>query len=55
MATKSFLKDVTIKDKKNAERFLNAIEAAEKAHKNKVNVDYTTIEDKKTIKRIFNI
>lgn len=55
MATKSILKNVTIKDKKNAERFVLALEQAEK---NKVKecielkVVVASVDD---IRKMFNI
>ena len=55
MATKSFLKDVVIKDKRSAMDFLVALEEAEKAQKEKKSVEYKTIDDKKTLKEMFNL
>ena len=56
MATKSFLKDVVIKDKQSAERFINALETAEqKAKKRKVvNTSFETIKDKEKIRELFS-
>lgn len=55
MATKSFLKEVIIKDKKAAENFVSALENAEKKDRKKLkfNTSVKTIEDKETIKRMF--
>lgn len=53
MATSSFYTDITIKDKKTAKNFLEAMEKAEKAKKKKVDVKYKKIEDKETIRRMF--
>ncbi len=55
MATKSFLKNIVIKDKKSAMSFLCALENAEGKHKKKVDFDKTveTIKDGETIKKIF--
>ena len=38
MATSSFFTDITIKDKKTAKKFLEAMEKAEKASKKKIDV-----------------
>ena len=55
MATKSFLKNIVIKNKKSATAFLSALENAE--GKKKIKIDYNTsvktIKDKETIKKIF--
>lgn len=55
MATKSFLKNIVIKNKKDAERFLNALENAEKKGRKKVEYDepVETIKDPATIKKMF--
>ncbi len=53
MATSSFFTDITIKDKKTAKNFLEAMEKAEKAKKKKVDVKYKTVEDRDTIRRMF--
>lgn len=55
MATKSFLKNIVIKDKKSAKSFLCALENAEGKHKKKVNFDVAveTVKDGETIKKIF--
>ena len=39
MATKSFLKNIVIKDKKSASSFLNALEHAEVNQKKKLNLN----------------
>lgn len=55
MATKSFLKNITIKNKKSAERFLNALENAEGKKAKKVTFDERVdeVKDSATIKRMF--
>ncbi len=55
MATKSFLKNIVIKDKKSAEAFVSALENAERKGRKKVhyNTAVKTIEDKETIKKMF--
>lgn len=55
MATKSFLKDIVIKDKKSAEAFVSALENAEKKGRKKINFNTAvkTIEDKEAIKKMF--
>lgn len=53
MATSSFFTDITIKDKKTAMKFLEAMEKAEKAPKKKINVNYKPINDKETLRRMF--
>lgn len=54
MATKSFLKDIIIKDKKMATNFLNALENAEgKKKKNvQINAKVETVKDSEIIKKI---
>ena len=56
MATKSFLKEIIIKDKKSAENFINALENAEnkKAKKIKINKMVEDITDKERIRKIFS-
>ena len=39
MATKSFLKEITIKDKKSAESFISALENAENKKTKKVKIN----------------
>lgn len=55
MATKSFLKEIVIKDRKSAEAFVSALENAEKKGRKKVklNTSVRTIEDKETIRKMF--
>lgn len=55
MATKSFLKEIVIKDRKAAEAFVSALENAEKKGRKKVNLNTSvrTIKDKETIKKMF--
>ena len=55
MATKSFLKNIVINDKKSAESFVSALENAEKKGRKKVKINFSvkTIEDKDTIKKMF--
>ena len=50
MATKSFLKDIVIKDKKTAKNFVLALENAEKKGRKKINFKsgVKTIDDKET-------
>lgn len=53
MATSSFFTDITIKDKKTAIKFLEAMEKAEKVKKKKIDVQYKNVNDKETIRRMF--
>ncbi len=55
MATKSFLKNITIKNKKSANAFISALENAEKKGRKKINIETSvrTITDKETIKKMF--
>lgn len=55
MATKSFLKNIIIKDKKSAEAFVKALENAEKKGRKKVKINSSirTIKDKETIEEMF--
>lgn len=55
MATKSFLKNISIKNKKSANSFISALENAEKKSKKKiiVNTKVKEIKDEKTIKEMF--
>ena len=57
MATKSFLKNVIIKDKKTASTFVSALENAEKRERKNVKIasSVKTIEDKETIKKMFRL
>lgn len=56
MATKSFLKNIVIKDKKSAERFLSALENAENKKAKKVVIDkrVENISNCEQIRKIFN-
>lgn len=56
MATKSFLKNIKIKDRSAARSFLSALENAEgrKGKKVHVNASIKNIDDKATIRKIFN-
>lgn len=55
MATKSFLKNIVIKDKKSAKSFIEALENAEKKGSKlvKINTGVRNIEDKETIRNMF--
>lgn len=55
MATKSFLKNISIKNRKSANSFISALENAEKKSKKKiiVNTKVKEIKDEKTIKEMF--
>ncbi len=55
MATKSFLKEIIIKDKKRTYAFLSALENAENKGRKKVNINVpvNTITDKEKIKKMF--
>lgn len=57
MATKSFLKNITIKKRMPAGKFLNALEHAENktAKCTKIDKRVEYIEDNKIIRNIFNI
>ncbi len=57
MATKSFLKNIVIKDKKSAEAFVSALENAEKKGRKKVkiNTSVRTVENKETIRKMFGV
>lgn len=56
MATKSFLKNIVIKDKKAATRFINALENAENKKSKNVKIDKMVkeITDGETIRKIFS-
>lgn len=56
MATKSFLKEIVIKDKKSAESFINALENAEnkKAKKVRINKMVEDVTDSERIRKIFS-
>ena len=55
MATKTFLKSIVIKDKKSAEKFINALENAENKKAKEVKIDKMVkeISDSETIRKIF--
>lgn len=55
VATKSFLKNIVIKDKKVAENFINALNNAERKKAKNVVVDkrIENITDKEQIRKIF--
>lgn len=57
MATKSFLKSVTFKDKTSAKSFVSALENADKKSRKKVIVTkkVETIKDSDKIKEIFKV
>lgn len=56
MATKSFLKNIVIKDKKSAERFINALERAENKKAKKVTIDKMVedVTDGSQIRKLFS-
>ena len=56
MATKSFFKEIVIKDKKATESFINALENAEnkKAKKVRINKMVEDITDSERIRKIFS-
>ena len=55
MATKSFMKNITIKDKAAANSFINALENAEGKRRKIIEPDRAieTIKDKERIRKIF--
>lgn len=55
MATKSFLKNIVIKDGKQAEKFLEALENAEKKKSKEVTINQRVeeIKDPKQIRKLF--
>lgn len=55
MATKSFLKNIVIKNSKQAEKFLLALENAEKKKSKKVTIDQRVeeIKEPKQIRKLF--
>lgn len=55
MATKSFLKNIIIKDKKSVAAFIDALENAEGKKRKKVRIDKLVedIDDKQKIRKIF--
>lgn len=56
MATKSFLKNITIKDKKSAKNFITALEYAENKTAKNIKLDkmVENIEDSEQIRKIFS-
>lgn len=56
MATKSFLKNIVIRDRKTANRFINALERAENKKAKEVKIDkrVENITDKERIRKIFS-
>ena len=56
MATKSFLKNITIKSKASASAFIKALEHAEGKKRKVVDVDkgIETVKDSEKIRKIFN-
>lgn len=57
MATKSFLKDIVIKDRESAKKLVLALENAEKKGKKKVylNAKSKEINDSETIRKMFEV
>ena len=55
MATKSFLKNITIKSRTSANAFINALENAEGKGRKKVKIDKSveTVKNNETIRKIF--
>ena len=55
MATKSFLKNIVIKDRKSAGKFINALERAEHKKAKEVRIDKMVedVTDSKQIRKIF--
>ncbi len=55
MATKSFLKNILIKNRASATAFIDALENAEGKNRKKVQFDKSveTVKDKEQIKKIF--
>lgn len=56
MATKSFLKNIVIKDRKSAGSFIDALEKAENKKAKEVNIDkmVENVTDSKQIRKIFS-
>ena len=56
MATKSFLKNITIANRKDAEKFVKALENAEKKKSKEVIIDrmVENIKDSEQIRKIFS-
>ncbi len=57
MATKSFLKNIVIKNRKSATSFISALENAENKGRKKVtfNTPINTVKDKENIKKMFGV
>jgi len=55
MATKSFLKNIVIKDKKKVGNFLSALENAEKKGRKNITIDMPvkTLKNKESIRKMF--
>ena len=56
MATKSFLKNITVKNRASASAFIDALEHAEGKKRKTINVDKSieSVKDKEKIRRLFN-
>ena len=56
MATKSFLKNIVIKDRKSAEKFINALKRAENKKAKDVKLDKMVedVKDSSKIRKIFS-
>ena len=57
MVTRSFLKNIVIKDRKSANSLVSALENAENKSKKEVTIrsKVKTIDDKDTIKKMFEV
>lgn len=57
MATKSFLKNIVIKDKECAKKLVLALENAEKKGRKKVTIDVKSkqVSDRETIRKMFGV
>jgi hypothetical protein len=55
MATKSFLKDISIKNRSAANAFIDALENSEKKRKKKIDINKSieSVKDAEKIKKIF--
>ncbi len=55
MATKSFFKEITIKNRKSADKFINALENAENKKSKVIEIDKMAknVTDGSTIRKIF--
>lgn len=56
MATKRFLNNIVIKDRKLADKFISALENAENKHSKKINFDKAVedVSDTEKIRKIFS-